>query len=72
MEKLKLQKKLAEYRKIIDKKINTLKRGKYLKSSNVSKNKKSSIKMKKSDSLREIENYKEKSGFIINYLNNKI
>lgn len=65
LEKLKLQKKLAEYRKIIDKKINTLKRGKYLKSSNVSKNKKSSIKMKKSDSLREIENYKEKSGFII-------
>lgn len=71
LEKLKLQKKLAEYRKIIDKKINSLKRGKCIKNSNASKNKKSPLKIKKEhkfeklNSFRDMEDYKEKSCLVI-------
>ena len=69
LEKLKLQKKLAEYRKIIDKKINALKRGNYRLSSSY-KNRKTTIKMKKGqkfeklDSFKDCQNNKEKSCFI--------
>ena len=71
MEKLKLQKKLAEYRKMIDKKINSLKKGNFNKKKvNAFRNGKSSIKLKKDgkfdrlNSSRVSNNDIEKSFFI--------
>ena len=75
LEKLKLQKKLAEYRKMIDKRINSLKRN-YKLSSN-SKNKKT-IKMKKQqkfekfDSFKDYENKRDNSCFIKKKIFDKI
>ena len=67
LEKLKLQQKLAEYRKMIDKRINSLKRN-YKLNSNYKKKK--SIKMKKEqkfekmNSFRDCKNKRDSSSFI--------
>ena len=75
LEKLKLQQKLAEYRKMIDKRINSLKRN-YKLNSNYKKKK--SIKMKKEqkfekmNSFRDCKNKRDSSSFIKKKIIDKI
>jgi len=75
LEKLKLQKKLAEYRKIIDKRINSLKRN-YKLNSNRKNNK--SIKIEKEqiydkiDSFKDCKNKRDRSCFIKKKIFDKI
>ena len=75
LEKLKLQKKLAEYRKIIDKRINSLKRN-YKLNSNRKNNK--SIKIEKEqiydkiDSFKDCKNKRDRSCFIKKNIFDKI
>ena len=75
LEKLKLQKKLAEYRKIIDKRINSLKRN-YKLNSNRKNNK--SIKIEKeqiydkNDSFKDCKNKRDRSCFVKKNIFDKI
>ena len=75
LEKLKLQKKLAEYRKIIDKRINSLKRN-YKLNSNRKNNK--SIKIEKeqiydkNDSFKDFKNKRDRSCFVKKKIFDKI
>ena len=75
LEKLKLQKKLAEYRKIIDKRINSLKRN-YKLNSNRKNNK--SIKIEKeqiydkNDSFKDCKNKRDRSCFVKKKIFDKI
>ena len=75
LEKLKLQKKLAEYRKIIDKRINSLKRN-YKLNSNRKNNKSMKIekeqKYDKNDSFKDCKNKRDRSCFVKKNLFDKI
>ena len=75
LEKLKLQKKLAEYRKIIDKRINSLKRN-YKLNSNRKNNKSMKIekeqKYDKNDSFKDCKNKRDRSCFIKKKIFDKI
>lgn len=75
LEKLKLQKKLAEYRKIIDKRINSLKRN-YKLNSNRKNNKSMKIekeqKYDKNDSFKDCKNKRDRSCFIKKNIFDKI
>ena len=75
LEKLKLQKKLAEYRKIIDKRINSLKRN-YKLNSNRKNNKSMKIekeqKYDKNDSFKDCKNKRDRSCFVKKKIFDKI
>ena len=75
LEKLKLQKKLAEYRKIIDKRINSLKRN-YKLNSNRKNNKSMKIekeqKYDKNDSFKDCKNKRDRSCFVKKNIFDKI
>ena len=75
LEKLKLQKKLAEYRKIIDKRINSLKRN-YKLNSNRKNNKSMKIekeqKYDKNDSFKDFKNKRDRSCFVKKKIFDKI
>lgn len=75
LEKLKLQKKLAEYRKIIDKRINSLKRN-YKLNSNRKNNKSMKIekeqKYDKNDSFKDCKNKRDSSCFVKKKIFDKI
>ena len=75
LEKLKLQKKLAEYRKIIDKRINSLKRN-YKLNSNRKNNKSMKIekeqKCDKNDSFKDCKNKRDRSCFVKKNIFDKI
>ena len=75
LEKLKLQKKLAEYRKIIDKRINSLKRN-YKLNSNRKNNKSMKIekeqKYDKNDSFKDCKNKRDRTCFVKKKIFDKI
>lgn len=75
LEKLKLQKKLAEYRKIIDKRINSLKRN-YKLNANRKNNKSMKIekeqKYDKNDSFKDCKNKRDRSCFVKKNIFDKI
>ena len=75
LEKLKLQKKLAEYRKIIDKRINSLKRN-YKLNSNRKNNKSMKIekeqKYDKNDSFKDCKNKRDRACFVKKKIFDKI